>query len=289
MKVIIFNYNLPSEADEIYKKLIADGFQQRDLFLVDNGSDKAPKSIHTNLQLPYNVRFTGQAFMALTYLLSFPIDKTEHYILITTSAKLYDDINYHEESIKACDYIDRNNCGFVCASMTGGMTEINANEQLYSRLTSDYTPIFNYQPIFMVIGKGLLKACQAESAAYFNLSLIRGWGIDRELHYLAVKNKMLPHVSRNLHIEWVTNQTHRKNMADESRSDYHTQAEIEMIKVLSKKYGIDWSTKFKNEYLLLSNEGETTKKIKLITFGKYFLTKLNLYSLIRKIMVKYND
>ncbi|MFM4940801.1 hypothetical protein [Aeromonas enteropelogenes] len=270
-KVVIFNYNLPEESDIIYNKLILDGFLKKDVFLVDNGSDKAVKAENTNFSLPINVRFTGQAFMFLTYLLKFI--EFDNVLLVTTSAGLKDDINYLDELNALKNDFNGQEFGFISASLNGGLTDTNAPEQSVDNITSKYKEVYAYQPIATLVSKRLLELCSATNSAYFNLDLKRGWGIDRELQYIANKNNLRCFVSRDFTVEWRTNLTYNKNMADESKSSYHGNALQEMQTVLVKKYGLNWEALFKESFY----KGKVDFKEKVKSSIKGVLTKFNLY------------
>lgn len=243
--VVIYNYNLPSETDEIYDKLISDGFDENEIVIVDNGSDKNPKASSTNFALPVNIRFTGQAYISLIYLLDF--FEFDNFLLITTSAGLKSGINYKNE-VMIINSKFKNKFGFVTASLSNGLTKTNAIEQSYEQMTDSYKKVFKYQPIVTLISKELLECCREKKAAYFNLNLKRGWGIDRELQYIANTNGLECYVSRDLSVNWNTNLAHKKGLADESQNKYHVAAESEMSIELSRKYGPYWESIFESAF-----------------------------------------
>ena len=246
MYTVIFNYNLPEETVEIYNKLISDGFDPKKIIVVDNGSDKKEPPFCANFLLPDNVRFTGQAFMALSYLLNF--FEFDQLLLITTSAGMLADHNYFKDVQRVIEFANANNAGFVASSLIGGATESNAQKQYQPLIEEEFVQVYKYQPIAMVISRKLLSICYESSSAYFNLDLKRSWGFDRELQYVANLNGLNCYVARNFTVEWRTNLTHRKNMADEPVERYHSEAHIEMVTVLSEKYGVFWENKFKQAF-----------------------------------------
>lgn len=250
--VAIFNYNMPEVTNRIFTKLLADGFSKEHILVVDNGSDKKPIPESANFILPNNIRFTGQSYIISDYLLNF-VD-FDNVLFITTSAGLIDDINYFDEIKKCTDYIHSNNIGFISSSLLGGDTEENAPLQSYQILKNDYTSVFYYQPIATLISKELLSLCREEKAAYFNLNLKRGWGIDRELQYIANKNNISCVISKSFRVIWNTNLAHKKKLADESVTNYRLEAEKEMIDCFSKKYGKKWLRLFKKSYYKIHPE-----------------------------------
>ncbi|MFM2637862.1 hypothetical protein [Vibrio vulnificus] len=255
---VIFNYNLPDEADSIYSKLVSDGVCPKSIIIVDNGSDKdkIPKS--ANFILPKNLRFTGQAYFTSTLLLDFY--DYDYCVYITTSAGLFDYINYCKEVNRVINYMTLNNAGFTVASLKGGRTKDSAPNQDIDSLKRDYQQVFDYQPILSVISIELLSLCRTSNSAYFNLDLKRGWGIDRELQYVANLNNLPCFVSKRLSVEWRTNLAHQKGVADESVSNYRTEAELEMLSVFSDKYGSDWDNKFRREFKRVSGQTDIQQK-----------------------------
>ncbi len=265
MYAIVFNYNLPNETTHIYEKLVFDGFNKNKILIVDNGSDKQPAASCTNFSLPVNVRFTGQAFMAISYLLNF--FQFDHLLLITTSAGFLEERNYVKDLEKVIEHSKNHKAGFITSSLIGGSTELNAPDQNHALINKDFTNVYKYQPIATVISRQLLVLCQKSSSAYFNLSLKRGWGIDRELQYIANINKMPCYVSKDFVVEWKTNLAHRKKLADESLENYHSEAKIEMIQVLEKKYGRSWKKKFKSAFSKTNDKSSLIEKT-FIYFNK---------------------
>lgn len=273
MYTVIFNYNLPDETSEIYNKLISDGFDPKKIIVVDNGSDKREPPSCSNFLLPENIRFTGQAFMVLSYLLKF--FEFEQLLLITTSAGVLSERNYFQDVNSVVKFANENNAGFVASSLIGGKTEDNAPRQLCSNMTDAFVPVFKYQPIAMLVSKKLLLKCYEKSSAYFNLDLKRGWGIDRELQYVANLNGMTCYVARDFTVEWRTNLGHRKKMADESVNQYASEADREMVTVLSKRYGIFWEIEFKKAFEERLG-GCFDKRFSFSVFKKWALLKLGL-------------
>ena len=99
IQCVIFNYNLPEQADETYNILIKNNFSPDHIIVVDNGSDKAPPALSTNLSLPFNVRFSGQANTTLKFLMTYR--PSDYYLLITTSAGLDPTLNY----LSICNHV----------------------------------------------------------------------------------------------------------------------------------------------------------------------------------------
>lgn len=279
---VIFNYNLPDEVDNIYAKLLSDGVCRDDIIVVDNGSDKCLIPESANFILPKNLRFTGQAYLTSNLLLDFY--EYDYYVYITTSARLLSHIDYFKEVVKVIENMGKSNAGFTVASLTGGRTKDSAPDQDVDILTEDYHQIFDFQPIVTVVSRRLISLCKASESAYFNLDLKRGWGIDRELQYISNLNNLPCYVSKSLVVEWRTNLAHRKGVADESVSNYRTEAELEMLSVFSDKYGMDWQNKFLIEFNRVSGHVgvKPTGKNKLL----FILHKLGLLKTFKRMINK---
>lgn len=241
IRPIIFNYNMPENSDALFEKLILDGFSSEEIVLVDNGSDRYPAPKNTNFKLPYNVRFTGQAYTVINYLLNFFND--QHYLLITTSGRLLSDVNYKESFNRLINAVNAN-YGFIATGLLGGLTHTNAPDQMFSPGDDHLVRIYKYQPIVMVVSRRLLELCRHFQAAYFNLELRRGWGIDRELQFLSDLNGIDCFVDRSLPVEWLTNSTHAAGRADEPTHAYWEKAGKEMNDCFRVRYGNEWESLF---------------------------------------------
>lgn len=245
IRPIIFNYNMPEASDALFEKLVSDGFLFKDIILVDNGSDRYPAPKNANFKLPYNVRFTGQAYMVISYLLNFFDD--QNYLLITTSGRLLADVNY-KLSFERLIEASNSNYGFIATGLFGGLTDTNAPDQLFCPSDSHLVRIYKYQPIVMVVSRKLLELCRNFEAAYFNPNLRRGWGIDRELQFLADLNGIDCYVDRSLPVEWLTNSTHAAGRADEPTDSYWEKAGKEMNDCFRMRYGNEWEELFKRAF-----------------------------------------
>ena len=246
---VIFNYNLPNQTDALHQKLQQDGFSATDILVVDNGSDKALPASSTNLQLPFNIRFSGQANIALQLLMQYR--PTTHYVLITTSARLSAYINYHQRINTIVQDIPYHQFGCVMASLVGGDVNIISPEQSHAFLKeqhANYRPTFTAQPILTVVSHALLMRCLEFQGAYFNLALKRGHGIDRELQYLAQRHSLCTLISQDLWVHWQTNQVHKLGKADESAQRYHTYAQLEMEQAFTQRYGRHWQQRFLQQF-----------------------------------------
>lgn len=280
--VIIYNYNLPEATQAIFDKLCKDGFEKEQIWVVDNGSDKEPCASCTNFMLPKNVRFTGQARVAASYLLDF--FDYQAVTFITTSARLIDSLNYFQLINRLSSEVVGRNYGFICSSLTGGRTEDSAPKQEQRILEKELTPVFDYQPIATVINRKLLELCRLSNSSYFNLELKRGWGIDRELQFIANKHDLKCYISREFYVEWATNQTHRKGVADESVSTYRTEAETEMVTEFTKKYGLDWKAVFCKEFARVNNVENSVYRTSLSEKMYPLLVKLRLFKIFKNFL-----
>ena len=198
--------------------------------------------------------------MALTYLLDFFDD--QNYLLITTSGRMLDEINYKE---KFEDHLTAlaGNYGFISAGLFGGLTATNAPDQMYMPKQGGLAKVYKYQPIIMMVSRKLLEVCRRYSAAYFNLQLKRGWGIDRELQFMANLSEINCYVDRSLPVEWLTNSTHASGRADEPTQSYWQEAGKEMESCFGLKYGKDWENIFMKAFsgdLILNSDGDILTK-----------------------------
>ncbi|MEC6907165.1 hypothetical protein VXS04_05685 [Photobacterium piscicola] len=269
IQCVIFNYNLPKQTDETYDCLIKNNFSSDHIIVVDNGSDKAPPALSTNLALPFNVRFSGQANVTLKFLMTYR--PSDYYLLITTSAKLDPTINYLDICHQTIDELSAS-FGVVMASLKGGETETISPKQSHHDLTQHnipYRSTYSAQPIMTLVSHQLLSICYKKHAAYFNTDLKRGHGIDIELQHMALNHGLTAVVSRDLWVHWKTNQAHKLNLADESAYEYRCQAQAEMEKCFAKRYGEQWEIQFKSQFAKI-----TGAKMKITTRNRYKFASL---------------
>lgn len=246
---VIFNYNLPDQTDEIYDHLVQCGFDEKSILVVDNGSDKATKPKSTNLALPFNIRFSGQANITLNLLMTYR--PSPYYLLITTSAELEATLNYKQICQRIIDE-NSSSFGVVMASLIGGETAKISPQQSHEYLRQNdiaYCTLYSAQPIMTLISHELLLICQKNNAAYFNIQLIRGHGIDIELQHMALTHGLMTYVSRDLWVYWKTNQVHKLQLADESAEEYRCQAQAEMEQCFAIKYGDHWEQQFRAHFI----------------------------------------
>ncbi|MEC6798767.1 hypothetical protein VXS03_17050 [Photobacterium sp. S4TG1] len=269
IQCVIFNYNLPKQTDETYDCLIKNNFSQDHIIVVDNGSDKAPPALSTNLALPFNVRFSGQANVTLKFLMTYR--PSDYYLLITTSAKLDPIVNYLDICHQTIDELSAS-FGVVMASLEGGETETISPEQSHHDLTHHnipYRSTYSAQPIMTLVSHQLLSICYKKHAAYFNTDLKRGHGIDIELQHMALNHGLTAVVSRDLWVHWITNQAHKLKLADESAYEYRCLAQAEMEKCFAKRYGEQWEIQFKSQFAKI-----TGAKIEITTRNRYKFASL---------------
>ncbi|MCD9552973.1 hypothetical protein GLP31_10845 [Photobacterium carnosum] len=269
IQCVIFNYNLPKQTDKTYDILIKNSFLPEHIIVVDNGSDKSPQALSTNLSLPFNVRFSGQANTTLQFLMTYR--PSDYYLLITTSAKLDPAVNYFDICHQTIDELSES-FGAVMASLIGGETEKITPEQSHHDLvhqTIPYRAVYSAQPIMTLVSHRLLSICYKKHAAYFNTDLKRGHGIDIELQHMALSHGLTTVVSRDLWVHWKTNQAHKLNLADESAYEYRCQAQAEMEKCFAKRYGEQWEIQFRSQF---AKKNDT--KMKIPTRSRYKFASL---------------
>jgi hypothetical protein len=261
MKFVIFNFNMKFETSEIYSRLIADGVNATDIIIADNGSDDNEIHFKTRFRTPKNIRFIGQSFLLSSYLLNF--EKDQEFVYITTSATLNAGHNYRDCITEVVN--KNNNWGFISASFNNDIpTSGPSHLQHVSKVDSEFSEVFIYQPVFLIISRRLLEKCYDDGSAYFNLALNRGWGLDFELQYTANIHGMRNFISKNLQVGWMTNAGHKQGKMDESLDSYQNHAYQEMDSVFSKRYGIDWKSIFFSEFKNIKYKKNLFEYLKLV-------------------------
>lgn len=244
---IILNYNLPEEADNIYTKLVKDGFEQ--IIVVDNGSDKQPVPHSVNFRLPRNIRYTGQARMVLIYCMDyFP---SEYYWLITTSTELLPEVNYMKCIHEAISDMRNFKHSLISPSFDQDLPDkyhFHSTPLNQGRKYGIAHPMLT-QNIAALLPHDILSLCREQQAAFFNLDLYRGHGIMAEYNYCAVKRGYFPVIAYDMPVRWVMNPTHEKKVDVESKEMYLDQAAIEFHKSFAKRYGQFWRSTFVQTFL----------------------------------------
>ncbi|MDH5987949.1 hypothetical protein L8R81_23640, partial [Vibrio splendidus] len=75
---------------------------------------------------------------------------------------------------------------------------------------------------------------------------------------------------------------HKKGVADESVNKYRTESEFEMVSVMTKKYGINWSNKFLNKFNEVNGIKDYYSNNKV--WLSYILIKLKLFKPLKQFM-----
>lgn len=249
IKALVLNYNLADVADQLYEKLVYDGFDKNNIISVDNGSDKNKPSKYANLILPFNIRLPGQVKVALNYLADyFPAD---YYLLVTTSVSLSDDVNYYNIVNDVLKELEGEDISCIAPSLKGDEVKYsNAKNIQHDLISSKFVHDFHFQPVMLLISHKFLNYMRKREFGYYNSKLFRGWGLDYEIQFYSNLKGYKCLVSRDMWCNWNINLTHKKNMADEDRASYQDKAWNEADSYFSKKFTKFWDHLFYLTYRL---------------------------------------
>ena len=244
MKYLIFNFNMAEDTDKIYSKLLFDGVDFNDIYIVDNGSEYIERHPKTKIQIGKNNFLPSAMRVAFNIMLDkYPM---ENYVSITTSAKLLDDVNYKDCIESSVEKIPSSMRDVFCLTATYIFENKN---KLLSDIMYRGTGkliLYPYLPQFVmsVMSYGAIMFQKGNSIGFYNKDCLRGHGCDLELTYaLSCENKWILS-SDGLPVIWKINNTHVMGKATENVRSYHTKARKEYQASFALKYGVFWEMKF---------------------------------------------
>jgi len=236
----ILSYNNPSYTDRLYFNLKSVLKTECDIIVFDNGSDIDKISQFTTHRIENNCRMTCgfnhiiQAAMNSNTNLEYIWFFTNDCFFETSIDPLHSMISSFEKypkigilhpalskNVKVCydiKHIDRGGIKIVC--------EYDFVCPMFSRKALD------------AIGNEFTKEF------YF------GWGMDHESSYLVRKNGMKVAINHDLVVMHNTSTTYNLGLDSEfqNSNEYYTAAGLQMIEVMTKKYGHNWNQLFTQNY-----------------------------------------
>lgn len=236
IKYLIFNYNLPTETDEIHHKLVADGIHKNDIFVVDNGSDKAEKSKYTRIFVEKNENLPPAFRAGVDYLLAN--EDFDYCVGINLSTKLLDDFHYPQAIEKTINdaKTQLNDFAFITSSVlehkyVEDVTHNNTNTIIW------YPSLA--QPMLVIYRKEFLIQLKNNARGYYMKEYnIRPHPGEEDMKIFAMQDNKPWAVSHILKHIWLYGQINKKGMAGESRQNYVDANSIEIRKYYLGNYGV---------------------------------------------------
>ena len=237
--ILVVNYNMPERTDALAEHINNRIEWPHMLFVIDNGSDIAPRSKHTNVFLEKNRQTTGGWLAGLEAADSYHEDWLAYWFLITPA--------------EFPEYV----FGDPLAPMAQFLLDAPNAVGIHPALTPDSTTSWTH-----LIARGgdyprrtwmidniasLYRADWFNSIGRFDPDLIYGWGIDLETCWKARQQGRSLWVHEGSWVKKITDigyQMGRMNMSAETRRQV---AGNNMAEVLSARYGPDWWDRMLNE------------------------------------------
>lgn len=236
--VILPNYNMPEAADFIAEWLYEDIEWPFDLYLVDNGSDLTEPAENTTVWLHRNMQTCRGWLEGLEASDRSGQDYFAYWFMITSMKPVSRGIDMLAglmETMLGGPYV-----GAVHPALTKDST--TAWEHMKTRMT------WGVRPTWMVDNiAALWRADWFNSIGRFDKDMSFAWGVDLETCLLARRHGRSMWIDDRVLVHKTTNVAYdmdRMNMKADKRSKL---AYAEMERVLSAKYGPDWSWTVRNE------------------------------------------
>lgn len=226
--VFIVNYNMPERADALYEYL--DGHcKNKDIYLIDNGTDLVEKAKHSNVFIPKNVQ-TTQGWLAGMQ----EADKVGGYfayMFLITSTR------FIEESKDPI------------ASMMRKLEEDENAVGVHASLTPTSTTSWEH---LKTCGSGFRRTwfidniCSLYRASWFDLQgrfdkeMIYAHGVDLEMCYKARAQGKSLWVDDDIQVEKITDIAYKMDRMRMTANDRNKLARQNMEEVMKKKYGSEW-------------------------------------------------
>jgi hypothetical protein len=236
LAVILTNYNMPERADALGDHLARYARWPHDFYCVDNGSDIAAPSKHTNVQLLANQQTTAGWLAGLSraraegaYL---------GYLFLITSTEFTG-----------------------TADPLAPLAELLLTDPtavgVHPALTRDSTTAWDHlrarggaapRPTWMIDNIcALYRADWFDAIGGFDPRLTYAWGVDLETGYLARRAGRTLWVHEGVQVKKVTDIGYRMNRMNMSAADRQRKASDQMRAVLSGRYGTNWWGKITEE------------------------------------------
>lgn len=249
--ILITNYNMPERTDALCDTIRQNVFWPHDLIVVDNGSDLCPPSQYTTLRLGKNIQTTGGWLAGLKEAdrLTLNMDRRvdlknidyfAYWFLITSAAFPSGKVDPLTPLVEAL--IDNPGVVGVHPSLTEDST--TAWEHLKKRNGGGLRPVWMIDNI-----ASLWRADWFNGIGRFDARLVYGWGIDLETCWFARKQGFGLCVHEDVEVRKVTDIGYSMGRMNMSAEDRRKLAGENMANILSAKYGPDWNSRMRQEFV----------------------------------------
>lgn len=236
--ILIVNYNMPERTDALVETIRQRVKCRYELIVIDNGSDQMPVSKYTRIRIGRNVQTTAGWLMGLEHARIY--DPFAYWFLITSAEFPMDGEDPLTPMVQILEQ-DPNAVGLHPALT---LDSTSAWKHLFTR-GYDYP-----RPTWMIDNiASLYRADWFDRIGWFDPELVYAWGIDLETGWKARSQGRTLWVDSRSRVKKVTNIGYtmdRMGMEAEQRGRL---AGANMMEVLSRKYGPQWSWKMREEFV----------------------------------------
>jgi GT2 family glycosyltransferase len=215
--IVVLNYNTPHLTDPLASYLQTNlHYEQKDIYVVDNGSEKPPQS--ATHRLPENLGFTRGMYEAWR-IASSTADYAAYWFLNSDVGFEYGD------------------------EVLSNLTDVLFSSDEFAQIS----PQFNSPHKFMEQANGpaqkvpyleptatLIKSSAIERLGFWDLDLTCGWGVDYDYGFRVREAGLASILTNRARI------VHKEHQSIEDFSGYIERAASEMHTVLNRKYGPGW-------------------------------------------------
>jgi len=248
--MILTNYNMPEAADAIAVGLTLAGGSSEglyDLYVVDNGSDLKEPAGSTTVMLPENCQTTGGFLTGIAAAKKSGIDYIAYCFMITSMQwqkyiGVSDAIHLFEREPNVVGY---------SPTLTLDSTTAWDHMKHRNQEPEGGTGLLPFQrPTWMIDNIcAFWRADWFDSIGWFDPKFTYAWGIDLETSYIARMQSRDIILDDYWQVEKTTDIAYDMDRMNMTALQRRTNAGAEMDKVMTAKYGDDWSEKMRGEFV----------------------------------------
>ncbi len=229
---IIIHFNQPDEAQAIYEKFKRDGFE--DVILCDNGSDKTLPAKNTNFHVKKNNFFRDGITRAFEYAeKNYDFD----YVFHTSTSLFYDEnINYKKSLEDAIADAEKRKLKLGLLEFYD-VNALKTHNKHFLNIDSGTSVISFGEGTHCCIKKELYLLLKENKKAYFNELFVKGWGIDYELYYTALKNDYVCLRLNDAKLKRDSLTPYKKGLRTENIENYQKSARLPMEDYIKDNFG----------------------------------------------------
>lgn len=239
----VLSYNMPKLTDRLFEQLYLQVQMPVNYIILDNGSLPERVSKYTTHRVNKNSRLTG----GMNHILDIAKKYNPEYIwLCTNDIDLVTNIDPMLDMIQKIEKDPDDNIGIVHPSLVKPVPNYYYDWMIKVPGKENKTGITKNHCTYDIIAPLFTKAALDAINWKFNPDFEYGWGIDWESSWIIRNKRLSIAVDFDVLIKHYTSITYDSgnDLEFKNKQDYYKIAGENMNKVLSKKYGDNWSQIF---------------------------------------------